>query len=57
MDLSSTILEEALVQAKIGRMQYFRKMLATISEPRETIVKICTKNYKVLKLIRIKSVM
>ena len=35
--LSRTILEEALEQAKIGRMQILESMLATISEPREKL--------------------
>ncbi|PZX07820.1 polyribonucleotide nucleotidyltransferase [Psychrobacillus insolitus] len=35
--LSRTILEEALAQAKIGRMQILESMLATISEPREKL--------------------
>ena len=43
--LSREILEEALTQAKIGRMQIFEYMLTTISEPREELIKICTENY------------
>ena len=35
--LSRTILEEALEQAKIGRIQILESMLATISEPREKL--------------------
>ncbi|MFJ7970846.1 polyribonucleotide nucleotidyltransferase [Psychrobacillus sp. NPDC096389] len=35
--LSKTILEEALEQAKIGRMQILESMLATINQPREKL--------------------
>ena len=41
--LSRTILEEALEQAKIGRMQILESMLATISEPREKLSKYAPK--------------
>lgn len=41
--LSKTILEEALEQAKIGRMQILDSMLATISEPREKLSKYAPK--------------
>lgn len=41
--LSKTILEEALEQAKIGRMQILESMLATISEPREKLSKYAPK--------------
>ena len=43
MVLSRTILEEALEQAKIGRMQILESMLATISEPREKLSKYAPK--------------
>ena len=36
--LSRTILEEALTQAKIGRMQILDHMITTISEPREELI-------------------
>lgn len=41
--LSRTILEEALEQAKIGRMQILESMLATISDPREKLSKYAPK--------------
>lgn len=41
--LSRTILEEALEQAKIGRMQILDSMLATIAEPREKLSKYAPK--------------
>ncbi|MCZ8532736.1 polyribonucleotide nucleotidyltransferase [Psychrobacillus psychrodurans] len=41
--LSKTILEEALEQAKIGRMQILESMLATISDPREKLSKYAPK--------------
>lgn len=41
--LSRAILEEALEQAKIGRMQILESMLATISEPREKLSKYAPK--------------
>ncbi len=41
--LSKQILEEALEQAKIGRMQILDSMLATISEPRERLSKYAPK--------------
>ncbi|WP_144509212.1 polyribonucleotide nucleotidyltransferase [Bacillus sp. FJAT-22090] len=41
--LSRTILEEALEQAKIGRMQILESMLATIAEPREKLSKYAPK--------------
>ncbi|TQR20967.1 polyribonucleotide nucleotidyltransferase [Psychrobacillus vulpis] len=41
--LSRTILEEALTQAKIGRMQILESMLATISVPREKLSKYAPK--------------
>lgn len=41
--LSRTILEEALEQAKIGRMQILESMLATIGEPREKLSKYAPK--------------
>jgi polyribonucleotide nucleotidyltransferase len=41
--LSRQILEEALQQAKIGRMQILESMLATIQEPREQLSKYAPK--------------
>lgn len=41
--LSRSILEEALEQAKIGRMQILESMLATISDPREKLSKYAPK--------------
>ncbi|QFF98579.1 polyribonucleotide nucleotidyltransferase [Psychrobacillus glaciei] len=41
--LSRTILEEALEQAKIGRMQILESMLTTIGEPREKLSKYAPK--------------
>jgi polyribonucleotide nucleotidyltransferase len=41
--LSRNILEEALTQAKIGRMHILESMLATISEPREKLSKYAPK--------------
>lgn len=41
--LSRTILEEALTQAKIGRMHILESMIATISEPREKLSKYAPK--------------
>lgn len=41
--LSKTILEEALEQAKIGRMQILESMLATIGEPRQSLSKYAPK--------------
>ncbi|HSJ38428.1 MAG TPA: polyribonucleotide nucleotidyltransferase [Planococcus sp. (in: firmicutes)] len=41
--LSRTILEEALMQAKIGRIHILESMLATISEPREQLSKFAPK--------------
>lgn len=41
--LSRTILEEALEQAKIGRMQILESMLATISDPRAKLSKYAPK--------------
>ena len=41
--LSRNILEEALEQAKIGRMHILESMLATISEPREKLSKYAPK--------------
>lgn len=41
--LSRQILEEALQQAKIGRMQILESMLATIKEPREQLSKYAPK--------------
>lgn len=41
--LSRRILEEALEQAKIGRMQILESMLATISDPREKLSKYAPK--------------
>ncbi|GGA15842.1 polyribonucleotide nucleotidyltransferase [Psychrobacillus lasiicapitis] len=41
--LSKAILEEALEQAKIGRMQILESMLATIKEPREKLSKYAPK--------------
>ncbi|MDI2589215.1 polyribonucleotide nucleotidyltransferase [Psychrobacillus sp. NEAU-3TGS] len=41
--LSKAILEEALEQAKIGRMQILESMLATIQEPREKLSKYAPK--------------
>ena len=36
--LSRDILEEALTQAKIGRMQILEHMLSTIAEPRDVSI-------------------
>ena len=41
--LSRTILEEALTQAKIGRMQILEHMLTTIAEPRTSLSKYAPK--------------
>lgn len=41
--LSRDILEEALTQAKIGRMQILEHMLSTIAEPRESLSKYAPK--------------
>ncbi len=41
--LSRNILEEALTQAKIGRMQILEHMLSTIAEPRESLSKYAPK--------------
>lgn len=41
--LSRSILEEALAQAKIGRLHILESMLATISEPREQLSKFAPK--------------
>jgi len=41
--LSRSILEEALTQAKIGRMHILDSMMATISEPREKLSKYAPK--------------
>ncbi|TQR07274.1 polyribonucleotide nucleotidyltransferase [Psychrobacillus soli] len=41
--LSKAILEEALEQAKIGRMQILESMLATINQPREKLSKYAPK--------------
>jgi len=41
--LSRSILEEALTQAKIGRLHILESMLATISEPREQLSKFAPK--------------
>jgi len=41
--LSRSILEEALTQAKIGRMHILASMMATISEPREKLSKYAPK--------------
>ncbi len=45
--LSRSILEEALTQAKIGRMHILESMIATISEPREKLSKYAPKIVKV----------
>ena len=42
--LSREILEEALQQAKRGRMHILDSMLATINQPRSGIIKLCSKN-------------
>ena len=44
MVLSREILEEALQQAKKGRMQILDSMLATIQQPREQTICVCSKN-------------
>jgi polyribonucleotide nucleotidyltransferase len=41
--LSRNILEEALTQAKIGRMQILEHMLSTIAEPRKSLSKFAPK--------------
>ena len=43
MDLSREILEEALQQAKKGRMQILESMLATINQPRERLSEFAPK--------------
>ena len=43
--LSREILEEALQQAKNGRMQILDSMIATIQKPREQLSAFCTKNF------------
>ena len=45
MVLSREILEEALQQAKNGRMHILESMLATIAEPRKELSKVCSENY------------
>ena len=42
--LSREILEEALQQAKKGRMQILESMLATINQPRQRSIRVCSKN-------------